>query len=353
MTLSTGTSLRAALGLAAMIGTAVGGTAQAQSPAEFFKGRTVTLNVGFGPGGGYDLNTRMVARYLGRHIPGNPSVIVQNMPGGGSIVAANYIYSAAPKDGLVLGVFGASIMLEPLFGNKNVKVEPDKLAWIGNMHSDINSCGIWKGGGAGISTFDDLLKSKKTIVFGSTSPESETGRFPYFMHHVFKAPVKVINGYKGTKDINLALQNGEVHATCGMYEASVLSSYMSELKNGDLKIIFQAGLDRKVKLFGEAASAGDLLRGEEMRQIGEIVFRASEITRPIAAPPGTPADRVAALRKALADTMKDPDLAADAKKIGFEFLPMTGERIEQLMAGFYKTPPAVVQKALAMMAEPK
>jgi tripartite-type tricarboxylate transporter receptor subunit TctC len=343
-------SMGLAVGLAAALAAA---SAHAQSPAEFFKGKTVTINVGFGPGGGYDLNTRMVARHFGKYIPGNPSVIVQNMPGGGSIVSANYIYSAAPRDGTVLAVFGASIMLEPLFGNKNVKVEPDKLAWIGNMHSDINSCGIWKGGGEGIKTFDDLLKSKKTIVFGSTSPESETGRFPYFMHHVFKAPVKVINGYKGTKDINLALQNGEVHASCGMYEASVLSSYANELKNGDLKIIFQAGLDRKVPLFGDAASAGDLLKGEEMRQIGEIVFRASEITRPVAAPPGTPPDRIAALRKALMDTMKDPELTAEAKKIGFEFLPMTGERIGELMAGFYKTPPAVVKKALDMMAEPK
>jgi tripartite-type tricarboxylate transporter receptor subunit TctC len=338
------------VGLAAAV---AAGSAHAQTPAEFFKGKTVTLNVGFGPGGGYDLNTRMVARHLGKYIPGNPSVIVQNMPGGGSIVAANYIYSAAPKDGTVLGVFGASIMLEPLFGNKNVKVEPDKFAWIGNMHSDINSCGIWKGGGEGIKTFDDLLKSKKTIVFGSTSPESETGRFPYFMHHVFKAPVKVINGYKGTKDINLAMQNGEVHASCGMYEASVLTGFANEIKNGDLKIIFQAGLDRKVPLFGDAASAGDLLKGEEMRQIGEIVFRASEITRPVAAPPGTPADRVSALRKALMDTMKDPELAAEAKRIGFEFLPMTGERIADLMAGFYKTSPAVVKKALELMAEPK
>ncbi len=352
MTFTITRRLAAAAALAALAHGATA-SAQAQSAAEFFKGKTVTLNVGFGPGGGYDLNTRMFARHFGKHVPGNPSVIVQNMPGGGSIVAANYIYSAASKDGLVLGVFGASIMLEPLFGNKNVKVEPDKLAWIGNMHSDINSCGIWKGGGEGIKTFDDLLKSKKTIVFGSTSPESETGRFPYFMHNVFKAPVKVINGYKGTKDINLALQNGEVHATCGMYEASVLASYMTEVKSGDLKIVFQSGLDRKVPLFGDAASIGDLLKGEEMRQIGEIVFRPSEITRPIAAPPGTPADRVAALRAAFEATMKDPELLAEGKKIGFDFLPMSGQRIEQLMAGFYKTPAAVVKKSLDMMAEPK
>jgi tripartite-type tricarboxylate transporter receptor subunit TctC len=329
--------------------------AAADAVADFYKGKTVTILVGYGAGGGYDTTTRLVARHLGKHIPGNPSIIVQNMPGSGTLRLANFLYNAAPKDGLTLGVFSTTIALEPLFGNKSAQLEAAKFGWIGSMHNDINSCGVWKGAGIGLKTFDDLLKAKKTIVFGTTSMETETGRYPVFIRSVFKAPIKVVAGYKGTKDINLAMQNGEAHASCGMYESSVRGAYMSDVQSGDLKIIFQAGLDRKVSLFGDAPSIGELIKpmGNEMRQIAEIIFRPGEITRPLAAPPGTPADRVKALRKALRDAMKDPATVADGKKIGLDFLPMEGERVEQIVADFYKTPPEVIKKALALSSEPK
>ena len=184
--------------------------AYAQTPAEFYKGKTVTISVGYGPGGGYDTTTRLVARHLGKHIPGNPSVIVQNMPGGGSIVAANHLYNIAPKDGSAMGVFGANIMLEPLYGNANTKFAADKFSWIGNMHADVHGCAVWKGAGQNIKTLDDLLNAKSTVIFGSEAPEAETSRFPAFLVNVLKAPIKIVTGYKGTKDINLAMQNGEV-----------------------------------------------------------------------------------------------------------------------------------------------
>ena len=338
-----------ALGLAAIV--AAAGASRAQAPAEFFRDKTLTINVGYGAGGGYDLTTRIVARHLGRHIPGQPTVVVSNMPGGGSLRLVNFLYNAAPKDGLTLGVFGALLMLEPLRGNPNIKAEPARFEWIGSLHNDINACGIWKGGGAGIKTLDDLIKSGKTIVFGSTSPEAETSTYPTILKKLLGAPIKVVVGYKGTKEINLAMQNGEAHATCGMYESSVRSSYMQDVQSGDLTIIFQAGLDRKVELFGSATSAADILKGDEMRQVGELLFRPSEITRPLAAPPGTPKDRVAALRKALMDTMKDPATLADGKKIAIDFAPMEGERIAELMEKFYKTPPHLVKRAVELSAE--
>ncbi len=327
------------------------GGAKAQTPAEFFRDKTLTINVGYGAGGGYDITTRIVARHFGRHIPGAPNVVVSNMPGGGSLRVVNHLYNVAPKDGLTLGVFGALLMLEPLRGNQNVKAEPAKFEWIGSMHNDINACGIWKGGGVGIKTLDDLIRSKKTIVFGSTSPEAETSTYPVILKKLLGAPIKVVIGYKGTKEINLAMQNGEAHATCGMYESSVRGSYMHDIQSGDLTIIFQAGLDRKVELFGNAASAGDILRDDEARQIGELLFRPSEITRPLAAPPGTPKDRVQALRKALMDTMKDPETLADGKKIAIDFAPMEGERIAGLMDRFYRTPPHLVKRAVELSAE--
>jgi tripartite-type tricarboxylate transporter receptor subunit TctC len=342
--------------MAAVCCAALARPALAQDPiADFYKGKNLTVQVGYSAGGGYDITTRLVARHLGKHIPGNPTVIVSNMPGGGSIVLANYMYAAAPKDGSMLGVFGAAIMLEPLFGNPIVKVDAAKFNWIGNMHADINSCGIWKGGGADLKTYDQIVKHGKTIVFGSTSPEAETARFPVFLRQAFGAPFKVVNGYKGTREINLAMQTGEAHATCGMYESSVRGSYMDNVRSGELKIFFQAGLDRKVELFGDAVSIGDLIagKGEEMRQIAELIFRPSEITRPIAAPPGTPPERVAALRKAFDATMKDPELIADGKKISLDFLPMTGQRVAELMTNFYKATPEMVRKAVALGNEPQ
>ncbi len=330
---------------------AIAGPAAAQDPiADFYRGRTLTMQVGYSAGGGYDITTRLFARHFGKHVPGSPTVIVQNMPGGGSIVLANYLFTAAPKDGSMLGVFGAAVAVEPLFGNPIVKLSADKFGWVGNMHADINSCGIWKGGGAGLKTYDQIMKAGMTLVFGSTSPEAETARFPVFLRQAFGAPFKVVNGYKGTREINHAMQTGEAQATCGMYESSVRGSYMGDVASGDLKIFFQAGIDRKVELFGDAVSIGDLIKdkGEEMRQIVELIFRPSEITRPIAAPPGTPADRIAALRKAFEATMKDPELIADGKKINLDFLPMSGARVEALMAGFYKATPEIVAKAVAL-----
>lgn len=343
--------LRSALAIAAVAPFVFAGTAKAESAAEFFKGKTITINVGYGPGGGYDTTTRIFARHFGKHVPGNPKIVVQNMPGSGSLRLANFLFNAAEKDGRTLGVFSASIMMEPLFGNKAAKIQPDKFAWIGSIHSDINSCGIWKGGGQGIASYDDLIKAKKVVVWGSTSAGSETTRYPAFVRSLTGANFKIVDGYRGTRGINLAMRKGEVHASCGMYESSVRAAYLDDLKSGDLKIMFQVGLDRKVPLFGDAKPIYELLTTPELKQIGEIIFRPSEITRPLAAPPGTPADRVAALRKAFDATMEDPGIKEDAKKIKIEFKPMKGERITELMTSFYKTPPEVVKKALEMTSK--
>lgn len=332
---------------------AVAGSARADAASDFFKGKTITIQIGYGPGGGYDTTTRIFARQFIHHAPGGAKIIVSNMPGSGSLRLANWLFNAAPKDGTMLGVFSASIMMEKLFGNPAMKISPDKFEWIGSIHSDINSCGIWKGGGQGIATYDDLIKAKQVVVWGSTSPGSETTRYPQFVKSVTGANFKIVVGFRGTKPINLAMQNGEVHASCGMYESSVRGAYLSDLKSGNLKIMFQVGLDRKVPLFGDAKPIYELLTTPELKQIGEIIFRPSEITRPIAAPPGTPADRVAVLRAAFEKTMQSPEMKAEGAKLKFEFLPMKGERIRELMKSFYQTPPDIVKKALEMSSLPK
>ncbi|MGE3248263.1 MAG: Bug family tripartite tricarboxylate transporter substrate binding protein [Beijerinckiaceae bacterium] len=343
---------RIALFGAAAIAALAPAVAGAETAPEFFKGKTITVNVGYGPGGGYDTTARIFARYFADHAPGGAKIVVSNMPGSGSLRLANWLFNAAPKDGTVLGVFSASIMMEKLFGNPAMKISPEEFEWIGSIHSDINSCGIWKGGGQGIASYDDLIKAKKVVVWGSTSPGSETTRYPQFVKTVTGANFKIVVGFRGTKPINLAMQKGEVHASCGMYESSVRGAYLDDLKSGDLKIMFQVGLDRKVPLFGNAKPIYELLTTPELKQIGEIIFRPSEITRPIAAPPGTPADRVKALREAFEKTMAGPGMKAEGKRLKFDFLPMKGERIKALMKGFYQTPPEIVKKALAMSSLP-
>ena len=333
--------------LAAISISALAPDSRADEVADFYKGRQVTIQVGFGAGGGYDTTARIVARHLGKHIPGNPKVIVQNVPGAGSMKVANFVFNAAPKDGTVLGVFSSSVAVQPLYGNKKAKFVTSEFEWIGSMHSDIQSCGVWKGAGQGIKTLHDLIAAKKTVVFGATSPASPTSQFPLFLKNIFGAKIKVINGYKGTKGINLAMQRGEVQGTCGMYESSVRGAFYPSFKSGDLNIFMQVGIDRTVPLFGNATQVYKELKTEEHRRIGELIFRPAELTRPLAAPPGTPKTRVAALRKALLDTMKDPGLVADGKKIKVQFRPMSGERVGDLMAGFYAASPELLKKAYA------
>jgi tripartite-type tricarboxylate transporter receptor subunit TctC len=322
--------------------------ARADSVADFYKGKDLTINIGYGAGGGYDTTTRIFARHLGKHIPGNPTVIVQNMPGAGSMVAANHAFNVAPKDGSILAVFASSTALEPLFGNPRAKYDPRKFEWIGSLHRDIASCAVWKGAGQGIKHLPELINAKKTVLFGSTSPTAITSQHPLFLKHMFNANLKVIYGYKGTKDVSLAMQRGEVDGSCGMFESSVRSAYDQHIKNGEFKIIVQFGRDRKVPYFGDATQMYTLLKTDEQKKIADVVFRQTELARPLAAPPGTPKDRVEALRKAMLDTMKDPGMVADAQKLQIDFDPVPGEETQEMFAEFYKTPPDLVKKAAAM-----
>jgi tripartite-type tricarboxylate transporter receptor subunit TctC len=320
-------------------------TARADPVADFYAGKQLTILVGYGAGGGYDTTSRLFARHFGNHIPGNPTVVVQNMPGAGSMLVANALFNTAPKDGTTLGVFASSTALEPLFGNKKARYDPRKFEWIGSLHSDIASCAIWKGAGQGIKSLPDLINAKKTVTFGSTSPTAITSQHPQFLKNVLGANIKVIYGYKGTKDVSLAMQRGEVDGSCGMFESSVRSAYEQHIKAGEFKIIVQFGRDRAVPYFTDATRMYTMLKTDDQKKIADVIFRQTELARPLAAPPGTPKDRVAALRKAMLATIKDPAFLADAKKLTIEFNPVTGEETAQMFADFYATPPALVAKA--------
>jgi tripartite-type tricarboxylate transporter receptor subunit TctC len=272
-------------------------------------------------------------------------VVVQNMPGAGSMKVAINLYQVAPKDGSVLGMFASSTALEPLFGNKQASYDPRKYEWIGSLHRDIASCGVWKGAGQNINSLPDLIKAKQTVTFGSTSPTAITSQHALFLKHMFGANLKVIYGYKGTRDVSLAMMRGEINGSCGMFESSVRGAFAQNVESRDFKIIVQFGRDRKVPYFGDATQVYTLLKTDEDRKLADVVFRSTELARPLAAPPGTPAERVAALRTALMRTMHDPGMIADGKRLQIDFDPIPGEEVGEMFADFYNTPPALVEKA--------
>jgi tripartite-type tricarboxylate transporter receptor subunit TctC len=331
--------------LSLLIASASAAMARADAVADFYKGKEITIQIGFGPGGGYDTTTRLFAQHFTRHMPGNPAVIVQNAPGAGSMKVANALYAVAPKDGTALGVFASSTALEPLFGNKAATYDPRRFEWIGSLHRDIASCALWQGAGQGIRDLPGLIKAARTVTFGSTSPTAITSQHPLFLKRVLGANLRIIYGYKGTKDVSLAMMRGEVDGSCGMFETSARSAFGQHIHTGELKMVVQFGRDRTVPFFGDATPLYTMLATEDQRRVADVIFRQTELARPLAAPPGTPKDRVAALRKAMLATLADPALQADAKRMEIDFDPIPGEETAQIFGDFYATPPALVEQA--------
>ena len=327
-------------------------TATADPVEDFYKGKTVTIWVGYGTGGGYDTTARVVARHLGNHIPGNPNVVVQNVTGAGSLLAANNLYNVAAKDGSVLGIFSSTVAMLPLYGDHNAKFDTPKFSWIGNIHRDTLACGVWKGAGQNIRTLEDLIAAKQTVVFGSDGGDAPLTRWPLFMKNVLGANLKVVAGYKGTREINLAMQSGEAGGSCGMFESTVRTSYLGDYKNGDLNLFVQTGFQRNVPFFGAATNLYSLLKSEQEVQMAKLVFGVAELTRPFAAPPGVPADRLAALRKAFAGMMKDPAQIEEARRVGVEFDPMSSSEIIAELKSLFETPKAVVDRATIVTSKP-
>jgi tripartite-type tricarboxylate transporter receptor subunit TctC len=321
--------------------TAMPDMAQAETAADFYKGKTLTLIAGFPPGGGYDTYVRVLARHYGRFLPGQPSVIASNMPGAGSLTAANNIYAKYAPDGLALAMFASSAAMEPLIGNKSALFEPTKFSWIGSMSQDVAYCGIWQHPG-GATTFDEML-TKETII-GGGAPAAITYQHPMVLKNVLKANFKVIQGYKGTRDINIAMQRGEVNGTCGMFGSSVNSQFGAEVKDGRMKLFIQMGSKRS-DAFGKIPSVFDYAKTDEDRAILQFHFGQLLLGRPLAGPPGIPADRLAALRTALFATMKDPQFLAEAGKAGLDIDPVTPEDVMALLKQFSAFSPAILEKA--------
>jgi tripartite-type tricarboxylate transporter receptor subunit TctC len=314
---------------------------RADAVADFYKGKTLSLIAGFPPGGGYDTYVRVLARHYGRFIPGQPSVVASNMPGAGSLSAANHIYGKAVPDGLSLAMFASSAAMEPLLGNKAALFDATKFSWIGSMSNDVAYCGVWQGAGLP-ATFAEMM-SKETI-FGGGAPAAITYQHPMVLKTVLGANMRVIPGYAGSRDINLAMQRGEVNGACGLFGSSIKASFAEEVKTGRLKIVIQMG-NKKSDEYGAVPSVFDYAKTDLDRAVLDVHFRQLLLGRPWAGPPGVPPERLKALREALTATMKDPDFLAEANKAGLDIDPATVEEVETLLKRFAAFPPEVFRKA--------
>ncbi len=328
----------ARLGLCALL---AGAPFAASAQTADFKGETISIIIGLPPGGGYDTYGRVLARHYGTHLPGNPTVVPKNMPGAGGLRSANYIYNVAPKDGTELGLFASSAVMEPLMGNDQAKFDAAKYGWIGSMTQDIAFCGVWQGPGVAAS-FQEMLT--KETIFGSSGPAAITHQHPLVLGNLLGAKVKLISGYAGTKDINLAMERGEVNGTCGLFVSSIKAQWFREVQDGRLKLVVQMG-PRKSEEFGNVPSVYDLAKTDDDRKVLDLHFKQLLLSRPLIGPPGMPPQRLAALREAFLRTMKDPAFLADAQKANIDIDPATGDQVEQMLLQFADYPKAVIEKA--------
>ena len=264
-----------------------------------------------------------IAPHLSRHIPGNPNVIVQNMVGASGIVAANWLANVAPKDGTVMATFVHTVAFEPIFGNAKAQYDPAKLAWIGNMEDSVGTCGVTKA--SGIERFEDILA--KEAIFGATGATGPLGTFAQAVRNLVGAKIKVVYGYKGSAEVKLAMNRGEVQGICGLPLSTIKSFWGDEYRSGEFKPIIQLSGKPNPELKG-IPNVERYAKTDEDRQVFDVIFGAQALGRVYVSPPGQPAARVKALRDAMMGAMKDDKFLADAAKAKIDIDPMSGDEVD-------------------------
>jgi tripartite-type tricarboxylate transporter receptor subunit TctC len=330
---------------AALMTVLTAATANAQSPADFYKGKTLEFYIGYSVGGGYDLYARTIARHIGKHIPGNPTVVPKNMEGAGSLRLANWMFRVAPKDGSVIGTIGRGTGFDPILGQQGAQFDGTKFTWLGSANNEVSVCVAWNAT-SGITKFDDLLTKEMTV--GGTSMSADTDQFPRILNGVLGTKLKIVSGYPGGNDVVLAMERGEVKGRCGWSWSSVMSTHRVWLDEKKMTVLAQLALQKHPDL-PDVPLIVDLAKTDEQRQILKMIFARQVMGRPYLAPPGIPADRAEALRKAFMDTMADKDFLADAEKAQLEITPVDGAGIQKLVAEVYQSPPEVAKKAAALL----
>jgi len=320
-------------------------TASAQTPAEFYRGKNIDLYINVSVGGGYDLYARMVARHLSKHMPGNPTIVPKNMDGGGGMRLANWLYNIGPKDGTALGAVARAMAFEPLLGNKAAQYDGRRFNYIGSANDEVSVCVAWHT--SGVKTFEDAQKTE--LVVGSGGVADDTYQYPALLNNMFGAKFKMISGYPGGNEINLAMERGETQGRCSIPWSTVKATRRWWIEEKKVNLLMQYSLGKHVDLL-DVPLVMDLAKTDEQRTILKLIFGRQVMGRPFAAPPDVPKDRVAALRKAFMDTMADKDFLAEAEKAKFEITPVSGEKLESLVLEVYRhTTPELAEKAGAMM----
>jgi tripartite-type tricarboxylate transporter receptor subunit TctC len=317
-------------------------TADAASADDFYKGKTIRIVVGFSAGGGFDTYARAIARHMSKHISGQPAVVVENMTGAGSLIAANHVYKVAKPDGLTIGHFIGGLFLGQVLGQKGIEFDARKFEYIGAPITDHVVCALTKA--SGITSVEKWMASKTPVKMGGIAPGTST---PDNATRIFKAalglPIQIVTGYKGTADLRLAAEGGEIAGGCWGWD-SVSVTWRKALDTGDAVVVLQANRRTHPEL-AQVPQAIKLAKADEGRRMIEVgIHSDSDIVRTYTLPPGTPKDRVQLLRKAFEDTLKDPEFVADAKKSKLNIDPVAADVIEKDIAALFKLDAAMVGK---------
>ena len=316
----------------------------AQDPvADFYRGKQVSILVGFTPGGSSSLYAQALARHMGRYLPGSPSFIVQHVPGAGGLLLANNVANTVPRDGTAFAITGRTAAIEPLLGNKNAKFDGRHFNWIGTANVEYTTCSLWHTAKA--KTLQDAMRIE-TVVGGSGADATEV-IFPKAANKLTGTKFKVVLGYHGSTEILLAMERGEVEGFCGIGWTFLKLRKADWLKDKKINILYQMSLEKHPEL-PHVPAIIDHARTPDDRKVFEFLFAPQEMGRPFFAPPGVPAERVKALRDAFARTFKDAAFLAEAEKMGVEVQHVGGEQIQALVERIYASPPDVIARAKAV-----
>src|SRR3954469_62149 len=320
---------------------------RADPVADFYKGKTITLVVSTSAGGGFDVVGRLVARYMSRHMPGSPNVVVRNMAGAGGIMATKYLYSVAPQDGTSLGALVNTTPFEPLFGTKEATFDPTKSHWLGSPGAEVGTLAVWSA--SPVKTLEDARRHETTV--GAAGINSTPSFYARMMNTVAGTKLKIVTGYPGQSEIFIAMERGEVEGHPSVFYGGLKSTRPTWISEKKVNFLLQYGAEREKEL-GDTPFLGDLIAKPEDRAMVAAALAPLAIGRPYLTPPETPPERIAALRKALADTFADPEFRADADRMQLGLTtPVSGESMQQRIAEAYNTPPELVTR-LRALAQP-
>jgi tripartite-type tricarboxylate transporter receptor subunit TctC len=321
---------------------AIGLASTAPIPAQepFYKGKTMRIIVGASAGGAFDTYSRAIARHMGKHIPGNPStIVVENMPGAGHLIAANYVYKVAKPDGLTIGHFNGGLVISQILGRPGIEFDALKFEYIGAPLKPSTLCTLTKA--SGITSMEKWMVSKTPVKLGSTGPGSNTDDYPRILKAVLGVPIHLVTGFKGVADIRLAAEAGEVAGGCWGWETIKLM-WLKAIESGDVVIVLQL-LPKPHPDLPQVPLAIDFAKTDEARKIIQAgIYDAETYSRPFTLPPGTPKERVETLRNAFVATMKDPEFLAEASKSKLDIEPVSGEELHKTIGRLFKLEPALV-----------